>query len=70
MNATTDIRTDDEITYRGRIAREIYESIHDEATRISASKEEAESLTFQTLRDFLGHYRAGKGRRALVAYPL
>ncbi|MBF0169787.1 MAG: hypothetical protein HQK87_01635 [Nitrospinae bacterium] len=55
-----------DITRMADVARQIYESIHDEAVRIAGSEEEAETLTLETLRDFMGHYRQVRSRRELA----
>lgn len=64
MNTTMTIEAD--ISRMATVARQIYESIHDEATRIAGSEEEAETLTMETLRDFMGHYRQIRSRREML----
>lgn len=64
MDTTMTIESD--IARMAEVARQIYESIHDEAVRIAGSEEEAESLTLDTLRDFMGHYRQVRSRRSMA----
>ncbi len=65
MDTTMTIEND--IARMAEVARQIYASIHDEATRIAGSEEEAEALTLDTLRDFMGHYRQVRTRRSVAA---